>query len=97
MESTVLAIQARVLFWVGIAWLAIGLWNGFDPITVTWRAAAAAVLAMIFAGKLMRFVAEAINEKLSAEMAELEAAPAPQAAASPAPAAPPAVPPRRCA
>ncbi len=46
MDVQLLAIQARVLMWVGFAWLAFGLWQGFDPATVAWRAALGALVAM---------------------------------------------------
>ena len=50
MDVQLLAIQARVLMWVGLAWLAFGLWQGFDPATVAWRAALGAFVAMWLAG-----------------------------------------------
>jgi hypothetical protein len=56
--------------WVGCAWLATGLWLGFDPTTVAWRAAVAAVLAMWLSGKLLRVVVGTVNERLAAELAE---------------------------
>jgi hypothetical protein len=76
-----LAIQARVLLWVGLVWLTFGLWQGFDPATVAWRAALGAFVAMILAGKLLRVVVNVINERLATELAERQLA-AEQAAAA---------------
>jgi hypothetical protein len=64
-----LAIQARVLLWVGLAWLAFGLWQQFDPATVAWRAALGAFLAMWLSGRLLRTVVGVINERLASELA----------------------------
>jgi hypothetical protein len=84
-ETTILAMQARALLAVGIGWLAVGLWNGYDPLTVTWRAAVAATVAMWLTGKLLRIVAIAIGDKVSNEMAEREtSAPSPTPAPAPA-------------
>jgi hypothetical protein len=69
-ETRVLAFQAHVLMWVGCAWLATGLWLGFDPITVAWRAAVAAVLAMWLSGKLLHVVVGTVNDRLAAELTE---------------------------
>jgi hypothetical protein len=88
-------MQARVLLAVGIAWLAVGLWNGYDPLTVAWRAAAAVTIAMWLTGKLLRIVATAISDKVSNEMAEREAGPPPPPTPAPAPAAAPAAAPKR--
>jgi hypothetical protein len=65
-----LAIQARVLMWVGISWLIIGLYLGTDPITVAWRAALAACVAMWFSGKLLGVVVRVMNERIAADEAE---------------------------
>jgi hypothetical protein len=73
-EPTILAIQARVLAVVGFGWLALGLWLGYDPITVTWRAAAGAIVAMGLTGKLLRIVSAAINDHIATQMAERQAA-----------------------
>jgi hypothetical protein len=47
METHLLAIQAMVLKWIGLGWLAFGLWLGQDPFTVAWRAALGAVIGMV--------------------------------------------------
>lgn len=99
MDVQLLAIQARVLMWVGFAWLAFGLWQGFDPATVAWRAALGAMVAMWLAGWFLRIVTGVINERMTSELAERQLAKE-QAAAGAAPqpvrAAPaPAVAPRR--
>jgi hypothetical protein len=73
-EIHILAIQARVLMWVGLAWIALGLWLGYDPATVAWRAALGAVVAMWLVGKLMRAVVGVINERMTADLAERQAA-----------------------
>ena len=87
MDVHLLAIQARVLLWVGLVWLTFGLWQGFDPATVAWRAALGAFVAMILAGKLLRVVVNVINERLATELAERQLA-AEQAAAAAAAAVP---------
>ena len=74
MEVYVLALQARVLLWVGLGWLILGLWLGFDPATVAWRAALAAVAAMLAIGWLARRVAAVIEERVAADMAERQLA-----------------------
>ncbi len=74
MDVHLLAIQARVLLWVGLMWLAFGLWQDFDPATVAWRAALGAFVAMWISGKLLRVVAGVINERLSSELAERQLA-----------------------
>ncbi|MFW5752600.1 MAG: hypothetical protein ACOCYV_00975 [Planctomycetota bacterium] len=60
MEVFILAAQARILLWVGVGWIVLGLYLGQDPIHVVWRATLGAVLAMIAAGVLMRLGARAI-------------------------------------
>ena len=85
METILLAIQARVLLWVGLRDVAIGLWLGGDPSTIAWRSALAAVGAMIVAGWLLRQVAKVIEERAAADMAERQVA-AEQAAAKGTPA-----------
>jgi hypothetical protein len=74
MDVHILAIQARVLLWVGCGWIFIGLWLGTDPTTVAWRAALAAFAAMWLSGKLLRVVAGVINERMVADMADRELA-----------------------
>ena len=74
MDVHLLSIQARVLLWVGLTWLAFGLWQEFDPATVAWRAALGAFVAMWISGKLLRVVAGVINERLSSELAERQLA-----------------------
>lgn len=70
MEVYVLALQARVLMAVGLIWLAVGLYLGFDPTTVAWRAAIAAFAAMVAIGWLARQVVAVIEERIAADMAE---------------------------
>ncbi len=74
METILLAIQARVLLWVGLGYVVAGLWLGNDPSTTAWRSAAAAVGAMIIAGWLLRQVALVIEERVAADMAERQLA-----------------------
>lgn len=81
MDVHLLAIQARVLLWVGLVWLTFGLWQGFDPATVAWRAALGAFVAMFIAGKLLRVVTGVINDRMTTDMAERQLA-AEQAAAA---------------
>jgi hypothetical protein len=70
MEVHLLAIQARILLWVGFAYLAAGLYLGTDPATLAWRAALAAFLAMAAGGWLLRQVAGVIQERAVADEAE---------------------------
>ncbi len=84
MDVQILAIQARVLLWVGLAWLAFGLWQGFDPATVAWRAALGAFVAMWLSGWLLRQVTGVINERMTSELVERQLAKE-QAAAAPQP------------
>jgi hypothetical protein len=80
METILLAIQARVLLWVGLGYVAVGLWLGTDPATLAWRAPLAAVGAMIVAGWLLRQVTTVVEERVATELAERQLA-AEQAAA----------------
>jgi hypothetical protein len=73
-DVQILAIQARVLLWVGLAWLAFGLWQGHDPATVAWRAALGAFVAMWLAGWFLRLVTGVINERMTSELAERQLA-----------------------
>ena len=70
MEIFVLALQARFFLGVGLLWLAIGLYLRHDPVMVSWRAAAAALAALIVArallGLAMRAVAAAMVEEAEA-------------------------------
>lgn len=84
METILLALQARVLLWVGMTYIVVGLWLGTDPVALAWRAPAAAVLAMIAAGWLARQIAAVIEERAAADLAERQVA-AEQAAAKAAP------------
>lgn len=72
-EIHILAAQARVLMWVGFAWLTVGLWLGFDPLTVAWRAALGALVAMMVSGWLLRSVVGVINERMVSDMADRQA------------------------
>ena len=96
MDVHLLAIQARVLLWVGLVWLAFGLWQGFDPATVAWRAALGAFVAMWLAGYFLRMVTGVINERMTSELAERQLAKE-QAAATAATVANAAVQPTRAA
>ena len=81
METHLLAMQAKILQWIGLSWLAYGvLWLGQDPLTVAWRAALGAVFAMWVGGKLLRMVAQVIEERMAIEAADAQLA-AEQAAA----------------
>jgi uncharacterized membrane protein len=77
-----LAIQARVLLWVGLAWLVFGLWQGFDPATVAWRAALGAFVAMWVSGKLLQVVVGVINDQMTSELADRQLAQEQAAAAA---------------
>jgi hypothetical protein len=82
-EPSIVRIQALVLLWVGLAWLATGLCLGMDPATVAWRAALGACAATVTTGWLLRIAARAIEERVAADLAERELAAA-AAAAKPA-------------
>ena len=82
MDIHLLAIQARILLWTAFGWIALGLWLGTDPLTLAWRAAVGAVVAMVVGGWLLRRVAEVINEQIATEMAQRQMA-AEQAAQPP--------------
>jgi hypothetical protein len=74
METILLAIQARVLLWVGLGYVGVGLWLGTDPATLAWRAPLAAVGAMIVAGWLLRQVAKVVEERVATDIAERQLA-----------------------
>jgi hypothetical protein len=74
METILLALQARVLLWVGLIYIGTGLWLGTDPVALAWRAPAAAVGAMIIAGWLLHQVAGVIEERAATDMAERQMA-----------------------
>ncbi|NRA36586.1 MAG: hypothetical protein HRU15_00455 [Planctomycetes bacterium] len=78
METHILAIQARCLQWVGLIWIGIGLYLGYDPLFVAWRAALAALLAMILCGALLRFAAANLTTQVADELSEEEMAQAAQ-------------------
>lgn len=70
METIILAIQARILLWVGVGWLVIGLGLGYDPAMVAFRALLAAVATMIVSGWLMRSFTRSITEAAVAARVE---------------------------
>lgn len=84
METYLLAMQARVLLWVGVVYIVVGFYLGTDPVTLAWRAPLAAVGAMLAARWLLRQVASVVEERAAADMAERQLA-AEQAAAKAAP------------
>ncbi|MHC5068124.1 MAG: hypothetical protein ACYTF0_06010 [Planctomycetota bacterium] len=63
-ESYILMIQARVLQWVGLGCLALGLALGYDPLTVTWRASLAAFISMIICGKLLHLALRQVADHI---------------------------------
>lgn len=74
METHLLALQAKVLLWTGLGWFIVGLYLGHDPLTIAWRAAIGAFVAMWLAGKLLHQVAGVIEEAAAAHEAELQMA-----------------------
>ena len=64
MEVHLLAIQARVLLWVGLGWLVLGIGLGQGPTVVAFRAAIGAFAAMWIVGWLLRKVVAVIEERL---------------------------------
>ncbi len=70
MEPYLLVIQARVLQWVVLLWVAYGLWVGQDPVTVAWRAALGGYVAMRVSRWLLDRVAAVMQERLALEEAE---------------------------
>lgn len=73
METYLLAIQARVLQWAGLACIALGFWAGVDPLDIAWRTALGALVAMLVAGWLLRRVWRVIEERATQELAERQA------------------------
>jgi hypothetical protein len=73
-EVHLLAIQARLLLWVGMGVLGTGLWLGFTPWTCAFRAAIAAVLAMWAGRWLLAKVLAVVEERMAADMAERQLA-----------------------
>jgi len=65
MHVAILAWQARILLCVGLGSLILGLAVGADPLTATWRAAAAAWLATWASGHLLRMMAGAVADSLA--------------------------------
>lgn len=84
MDSTLLAVQARIFLATGLGWLGFGLWQGYDPLTVSWRAAAGALAALVVARWLLRIAADTINERVASDLAERELAAATRVATPPA-------------
>lgn len=76
MDVAILAIQAQVLLWTGLLCMGAGLWLEIPPMTMAWRSAVAAVVAMWIAGRLLRIAADAIGERMASETEPAEAAPA---------------------
>ncbi len=74
METILLGIQARVLLWVGLGYVGFGLWLGTDPAALALRAPLAAVAAMFIAGWLLRQVANVVEERVAADIAERQLA-----------------------
>ncbi len=74
MEVYLLAIQARVLLFTGLAYLVVGIWLGTDPLVLAWRAPLAAFAAMLASRWLLRQVAAVIGERAAADMAERQLA-----------------------
>jgi hypothetical protein len=74
MDTHILAIQAQVLRWTGLAMLAIALWLGTDPLDAAWRAAAGALVAMWVAGWGLRQIARVMQDRISADLAERQLA-----------------------
>jgi len=74
METHLLALQAKVLLWTGLGWFVIGIYLGHDPMTIAWRAAIGAFIAMWLSGKLLRQVAGVIEDAAAAHAAELQLA-----------------------
>ena len=74
METQILWLQAQALRWTAFAILSMGLYLGIDPLTAAWRAALAALIAMVVIGWLARRVALVMQERIAADMAEREMA-----------------------
>lgn len=79
MEIVVLAIQARILQWTALAGFAGGIYLEHEWLTIAWRTALAAVIAMWVCGMLLRQVAKVIDDRLAADFADAQAAEADQA------------------
>lgn len=70
MEPNLLLIQARVLQWIGLGLLALGLYLGHDPLVAAWRASAGALVAMIAAGYFLRQILGVIQERMISDEME---------------------------
>ena len=70
MEPHLLVIQARVLQWIGLSLLFLGLYLGHDPLVAAWRASAGALIAMMAAGYFLRQILGVIEERMVNEEAE---------------------------
>ena len=70
---TITKIQARILLITGGVWMAWGLYQGGDPLTVAWRAMLGAVMTMWISGHLLRLAAGIITQRMQ-ELEELQAA-----------------------
>ena len=67
MDTYVLAMQAYAFRWIGFLALAYGLYCGYDPFFVCWRAALAALLGMVIIGFFMRRIVRIMSAHLLAE------------------------------
>ncbi len=74
MEVHLLALQARILAWIGCGWIGLGLFLGQDPFTVAWRAALGAMIAAWLGGKLLHLVTGVVEERMAADLADRELA-----------------------
>lgn len=81
METYVLAMQAKTLQWIGILALLYGLYQGYDPLFIAWRAALAAVLGMLIVGFAMRRVVRIMRDQIISEQEDAASDSAEQATA----------------
>jgi hypothetical protein len=83
MEPSILQLQARILCWTGLGIVILGLYLGIDPMVISVRAMAGAVIACIAGGFFLRLGAKTISDFLRAPPP-----PEPKPVATPKPAAP---------
>lgn len=74
MEVYLLAIRARFMLIVGVAYLAIGFYIGTDPATLAWRTALAALIAVAGSGWLLHRCSAVIEERMASDIAERQLA-----------------------
>jgi hypothetical protein len=74
-EAHLLLLQARALQWCGLAFLAIALAMGADPLFAAWRAAVAGLVGMLVTGFCARWIVRIVSLRIAADLAAAEQEP----------------------